>query len=108
MNTYNFKRGNEFKKVIASSSEIAQKITGYRFSLFSITKPSKEGYHGLTINQRINVKGNAGLLYTSYDQKFFNMTERPSEARLILKRISKRNPDMFTPSLLLNKNLISI
>lgn len=112
MKTYVFSRYNftthetEFRKVVARSLEQAEKLARWFGSLFSITKA--EGYHALNINERINAKGNAGLLYTTYNRKYFSLTERPAEARLIVKRISKRDPKMFTPGMLLDANTKSI
>lgn len=117
MNTYTFSRYDfatgsfEFRTVQAKSFEEADyklRLTGFR--LFSISKPV--GYHALNINERVNLKANAGLLYTTYNplwiRAFGAWTERPEETRLILKRVAKRDPKLFSPSMMLDKNTISI
>ena len=116
MNTYTFSRYNfntdsyEFRKVVASCLEQAERLSRFFGSLFSITKPT--GYHALNVHQRINAKGNAGLLYQTFDTlwlRFFaQFMERPAEARVIVKRIAKRDPKLFTPGMLLSKNTQSI
>lgn len=66
-------------------------------------KPSN--YFDLNVNQRINCKGNAEILYTTYKPVLRLQLPHGHE---ILKRISKRDSAMFTPGMLLNKNTICI
>jgi len=64
-------------------------------------------YFDLSIDQKINCKGNARILYTGYNQKWISGFEG-AETILILKRISRRDAEIFTPNMLLNKNTVRI
>jgi hypothetical protein len=52
-------------------------------------------YKSLSINQKINAKGNARFLYTIY-------------SKLMMNSIVKRDPAMFTPEMLLDGNTKTI
>lgn len=64
-------------------------------------------YQDLSINSKINCKGNARVLYSGYDKLGIINSEFPG-ACLILRRISNRDPGLFTPQMLLNKNTVRI
>lgn len=54
-------------------------------------------YCDLSIHQRINAKGNAGLLYST----FGSLKDRLPYGYLLLKRIVKKDGDMFNSTRLM-------
>jgi hypothetical protein len=55
-------------------------------------------YAELNINQRINCRGNAEVLYTTFNPKYRG---RLPYGNMVFKRITKASPGMFVPSRLL-------